>query len=308
MPGRVPTREAARVPHRGGACRAAALAVLVLTAPGAARTKIACVGNSITEGCETFGPGEHRYPAHLDGYFDTNFVVVNFGVAAQCVLKKSDEPYWYNPIFPYVFEFQPDTITIMLGTNDSKPQNWAHKKDFARDVTALVDTFASMETNPDIWLCLPPPAFENFIYQDINGEIIHDEIVPLIRQVAVGRGIPLIDTHTPLLDHEDYFPDGVHPNPDGASELAAIIAASLKAGMDIRHDGLQGPAVRAVPRDYPVLSLGGAVVRDARDFRERTTVYTVLGRRLGIAGQRGKAPTDGRTVRKGLAVWIAREK
>jgi lysophospholipase L1-like esterase len=40
--------------------------------------------------------------------------------------------------------------------------------------------------------------------------------------------VPLIDVYTPLKDHPEYFPDGVHPDPDGAKLIAKIIYDAIK--------------------------------------------------------------------------------
>ncbi len=133
------------------------ISILLLTLvfqPGraAAKTKIACIGNSIT-----FGYGvnwDEAYPYRLQQLFGTEeYEVQNDGVNATTLLKNGDLPYYKNGKLPDAFTFQPDIITIKLGTNDSKPQNWdAHRQEFKGDLLWLIDTLETMASRPNIWL------------------------------------------------------------------------------------------------------------------------------------------------------------
>ena len=52
-------------------------------------------------------------------------------------------------------------------------------------------------------------------------------IIPAIEQVANQTNLPLIDVYTPLLDHPEYFKDGVHLNDEGSQVVANIIYNAL---------------------------------------------------------------------------------
>src|SRR2546427_157899 len=93
--------------------------------------RVACVGDSITYGSGVAGRETNSYPAVLGRCLGPRFEVRNFGVSGATLLKQGDKPYWNLPAFQDVSEFQPNAIVLKLGTNDSKPQNWAHKAEFA---------------------------------------------------------------------------------------------------------------------------------------------------------------------------------
>jgi hypothetical protein len=57
-----------------------------------APVKVACVGDSITQGSGA-GPGK-SYPAQLQGMLGDKWKVGNFGVSGRTLLKKGDFPYW----------------------------------------------------------------------------------------------------------------------------------------------------------------------------------------------------------------------
>jgi acyl-CoA thioesterase I len=205
--------------------RVAAATIALAICVAHAQTKVACVGNSITSGSELRNPQTESYPAVLGDLLGSAFEMGNFGDPSTCLLKSSDHPYWNGPEFNQVFSFKPDIITIMLGTNDSKPHNWIRGA-FEADMNALIDTFLTISSAPSIFLCLPPPVFPNLKY-DIDGAVIHEEIVPLVGAIARERGLSVIDAHTPLFGDTALFPDGVHPNPEGAAKIAEIFRAAL---------------------------------------------------------------------------------
>jgi acyl-CoA thioesterase I len=194
-----------------------ALAVIASTwAPAQALTTLACVGNSITAG--TSGPS---YVPILQTLLGSGYSVQNNGLGGTTLLRHGDAPYWTTTQFQNVFAQKPALITIKLGTNDSKSQNWnAHRAEFAGDLNALIDTFLTISPKPQIWLVLCAPSWPNGY--GINGDTIDKDIVPIIRSVATQRNLPFIDCHTPFLNHSEFFIDGVHPNAAGADSIAHI--------------------------------------------------------------------------------------
>ena len=207
--------------------------VLFVTTAVFAQIKVACVGNSITYGYGLSSPNTQSYPARLQGLLGTaQYTVQNDGVNATTLLKNGDNSYWKNGKLADVFSFQPKIVTIKLGTNDTKPQNWdKHYQEFKRDYLAMVDTFAAMASKPRIYAILPVPVFSNATAASwgIRDSAIKKEM-PMIRQVASERGLTVIDCNTPLLNFPQYFSvDGVHPNAAGEDTLAHVIYRSIIA-------------------------------------------------------------------------------
>jgi acyl-CoA thioesterase I len=187
--------------------------------------RVACVGDSITFGAGVEKRNENNYPTVLGKLLGDGFVVKNFGNSGSTLLKNGDKPYWKQGEFKAASEFLPNIVVIKLGTNDSKPQNWKHKDQFAADLTALVEHFQALETKPKVYLCRPVP-----VYQDkwgINEKTVHDEVIPLIEKVASEKKLTVIDLHQALSDVKQHFPDGVHPNAAGAKLLAEAVHAAL---------------------------------------------------------------------------------
>lgn len=187
---------------------------------------IACVGDSITEGAKHKKQSKTAYPKVLDSLLGDDYSVVNLGKSGTTALKKSNSTYWNCKDFSNVFSIHPDIITIKLGTNDSKPQNWNSEK-FKENYQSLIDTFQTITPKPKIYLCLPVPVFEHSHFK-IDGKVVRDEVIPIIKSLAEENNLPIIDLYHPFIGKENLVPDGVHPEEEGAAVIAAIIAKQIK--------------------------------------------------------------------------------
>ena len=203
-----------------------ALSLYGLALPVTAQViRVACIGDSITEGAGVDNPAVNAYPIVLGRLLGTNYQTRNFGVSGTTMLKKGDSPYWKTAQYNSAQTYAPNVVTIKLGTNDSKPQNWRYKDQFAADLRALIDQFANLPSHPRIILCLPVPAYS--IQFDINPGIIKNEIIPIIRAAAREKGLAVVDLYTALSGRPELFPDNIHPNAAGA----AIIAKTLQGAV-----------------------------------------------------------------------------
>jgi lysophospholipase L1-like esterase len=113
----------------------------------------------------------------------------------------------------------------MLGTNDTKPQNWKFKDEFTADYTDMVRQFAALPSKPKIFLCRPVPVAKTGNY-GINEPGIEQEI-PMIDAVAAAEKVGEIDVYAALNGREDLLPDNVHPNAEGAQRIAAAAYRAL---------------------------------------------------------------------------------
>lgn len=203
--------------------------VLVGHSDGKGREKgpvrIACVGNSITYGAGIRNNFQNSYPGILSQWLGEGYDVRNFGISARTLLNKGDYPYMHEPKFRELRTFEPDIVTIKLGTNDSKPWNWRHGKEFTKDLTEMLDILAQLPSRPKIYLCLPIPVTDN--RYGIRDSIVANEIVPAIRRVAKKRHLPLIDLYAAMKPYPDYCSDGVHPNEAGAAVIAGEVYRAL---------------------------------------------------------------------------------
>lgn len=205
-----------------------ALALAALAPLRAAEGKplrVACVGDSITFGAGVEQRDQNHYPKVLGGLLGEKYDVKNFGRSGATLLKQGDLPYWKTKEFEGATAFQPDIVVIKLGTNDSKPQNWKHKDQFADDARALVAHFQALPGKPKVFVSLPVP-----VYQDkwgINEPVVKGEVIPTLQQVAKDMKLPTIDLYAALSGKEAMFPDKIHPNAAGAKVLAETVAKAL---------------------------------------------------------------------------------
>ncbi len=188
-----------------------------------APVKVACIGDSITQGSGA-GPGK-SYPAQLQELLGAEWKVGNFGVSGRTLLKKGDHPYWKEKAYQDALKSEPDVVIIMLGTNDTKPQNWAHEKEFVADYTELVNSFQGLASEPRIYVCRPCPVPDpgNFGINDKNLQ----EWIKRIDQLAEEMSLGVIDMHKALADKPKLLPDRVHPNAEGAGEMAKAAYTAL---------------------------------------------------------------------------------
>ena len=188
--------------------------------------KIACVGDSITFGAGIKDRANNSYPSQLSGLLGAGHSVKNFGVSGTTLSKKGDRPYWTTRQFRDAIDWKPDIVVIKLGTNDTKPNNWKHEGDLAKDLKAMIATFRAQPSKPEVFLCLPVPAFPE--RWGIRDSVIKAELIPIIRKVAEAEKCPVIDLYKALDGKKQFFPDKIHPNKGGAEVIAKTVQAALE--------------------------------------------------------------------------------
>ena len=195
-----------------------------MAAPGAIAANVACVGNSITEG---YGIdwGVKKYPDHLQDLMQPGDSVANFGTSGKMFYKESGESYWVQGKIKEALAFPADIVVIELGTNDSKLFYFTYYNvtvDMLKpSYEDLLDTFAHLPTNPEIYATLQP--YSNNVEWGIMDTSIVKYINPLIKETAIEKGVNIIDLHTLFKTPDWFLADSVHPNAKGAQELAKIV-------------------------------------------------------------------------------------
>jgi lysophospholipase L1-like esterase len=118
-------------------------------------------------------------------------------------------------------DFDPEIVVIMLGTNDANPEI-AHSEDnFESDYAHLISSFEALNGNQLIWVVKSPPIFSN--NSSYNNTYLANKVLPQVDNVADQLNLPTVDIYSAFGNHSDYFMDGVHPNPDGASLIASNV-------------------------------------------------------------------------------------
>lgn len=245
---------------------AAAVLTAVVLARGGARasaqprmpTHVACVGDSITAGNGS-SSSTKTYPADLQSLFGSSVHVSNFGHSGATMLSVGDLPYQNQTEYTAATTFVSNAganavvdVIIMLGTNDTKSQNWTgsagatRMQQFITDTAAMVDHFATLSTHPVVYLALPPKIYSNSY--GIVDSVLTTGVNPALTQVAMQKGLATIDVNTPT-NHPEYFGDGVHPTDAGYVVVAQIM-----------HDGLLRVPQVALTAPMAGASVGGASV------------------------------------------------
>lgn len=193
-------------------------------------TKVACVGDSITYGFGIEQREQNSYPAQLQALLGEQWVVGNFGKNGATALKKGHAPYWKAPQYKKALKFNPDVVIIKLGTNDSRPENWPkHKTDYIADYVNLIKSFQKLNSKPTVWICTSAPVYRGAAAEkkSFSDTIIREEVIPMVHKVAEQAGVKVIDINSALSKQKELFPDGVHPNAEGAGELAKAVSRAL---------------------------------------------------------------------------------
>ena len=211
-----------------------------LKAPKQDAVRVACIGDSITDGYGIDLRTANGYPARMQTMLGDGYWVRNFGLSARTLMNSGDRPYMKEDIWQDALDFQPDIAVIKLGTNDAKEMNWAHKEDFLPDLQKMIDALQALPSRPKIYLCTPIPAFKE--PWTIKDSVIAGEISPLIRQaVRENRLAGLIDLHSLFPAEESlYQADGIHPNDAGVRRLAEIIAKVVDPAARTQPQGFWG--------------------------------------------------------------------
>ena len=203
--------------------------------------KVACIGNSITDGHGIDMAPQRGYPARLQQLLGNGYDVRNCGVSARTLLNKGDHPYMQEQAWRDALAFQPDVVVIKLGTNDSKPENWQYGDEFEADLQQMIDKLRPQaglgngkkskrphpNRKPRIILCTPIPALKPS--WNISDSVITNAIIPIINKVAQRNQLRVVDLHTEFkANGETMQRDGIHPTEKGAQQIAEIIAEAIK--------------------------------------------------------------------------------
>lgn len=208
---------------------AVCLAVLWLQTVAAQTIRVSCVGDSITYGLGSSWPSDTSYPSVLQKSFGDAWAFANFGVIYASMQKNADYPYWSRPEFDLSMASEPDAVVVMLGTNDAWPANWSEAAPyrFASSYLDLIARFRSLPTHPAVFICTPCPAYDAGLPWSLDWKVANF-YVPVVRQISLQTGAPLIDIFSLMRRKSALFPDGHHPDNEGYAMIAAEIGRSLE--------------------------------------------------------------------------------
>jgi lysophospholipase L1-like esterase len=189
--------------------------------------RLACIGDGTTLGGGPQDGSWDSYPAQLQRLLGSKWQVKNFGVPGASVLEKGRLPYRQQGAFHKALAYNPDIVIIELGSADIASNSWEYRDYFVSNLKELIEDFKALPSNPNIYLCYPPPSFADDWRNGAPNQRLTQEIIPKIEKVAKEAGIPVIDLFTALQDKPELFPDSLHPNAQGARLIAATIYSSI---------------------------------------------------------------------------------
>lgn len=224
--------------------------------------KVACVGDSITDGFGLANASLDAWPVLLGDMLGASYRVENFGQTGKTLQKGGRESYWDTDKFEKAKAFQPDIAIIKLGTNDAKEANWKNPEKFRADLNAMIDEFAALDSKPKIYLSTCAWVRRDAI--TITEDRVLNGVIPIILDTAKRRGLKVLDFHNLLKDKPELYCDDIHPNEAGALAMAQFV-----------YKNLTGKRVAPKPSKFrgKVSDFRGFERIDAKSFYRNSTLF-----------------------------------
>lgn len=191
--------------------------------------KIACVGDSITYGQGVWlSRKTDAYTAVLAELLGEEYQTLNYGLPNRTLQSAGNMPYFEERLAEESLDSEADIVIFMLGTNDTKPNNW-NKERFEKEYKEAVEKYQSLDSHPQVYVMIPPQIFlEESGGDKCSSRILEEELAQIIPEIAEETGAEVIDLYTVTKDHPEWFDDGLHPNREGNRAIAEVIYDRIK--------------------------------------------------------------------------------
>ena len=202
--------------------------LLALCASAQKRTKVACVGNSITYGYLLPERETQAYPSQLQQLLGETYQVGNFGKSGATLLNRGHRPYMQQEEYRQAIDFAGDIVVIHLGINDTDPRDWPNYRDeFIRDYLALIDSFRTAKPDCRIIIAKLTPLADRHPRFESGTRDWRGELQQAIETVARVANVQLTDFEKPLYPYPYLLHDAIHPDPEGAALLAKTVYSAI---------------------------------------------------------------------------------
>jgi lysophospholipase L1-like esterase len=221
------------------------LLLLTLLASLAARAaepiRVACLGDSITQGAKVNAATE-SYPAQLQQMLGAGFIVKNLGLGGASMWH-GGKPNVFQEM-PGATAFAPRIAIVMFGINDTRSRDvdyWSHfAPDFENDARKVLDTLLALPAKPAVLLCQPTANFADLPGMPDERKANVAERLPRLVEVRAkiaglakayaARGVVLVDLHAATEKRPELFNvDGVHLTAAGYLLLAETLRPHIEA-------------------------------------------------------------------------------
>ena len=223
-----------------------ALAALAAAATGAfadEKTRVACIGDSITYGLGLPDRANESYPVQLQKLLDEKFPgqyeVRNFGNSGRGIYLDSmrgneKRGFRYMPEHKAALDWKPDIVICNLGINDNgeyikEYTGGRTRGQFEGDYLALLGDYRTANPNAKfaIWTKLSPLAEGQKFYRSPEPFLMQADLEAVAQKMdAVG-----IDMQEPLREKMDeiFARDKIHPNAEGARMIAETTFKAIQS-------------------------------------------------------------------------------
>lgn len=204
---------------------------------------VACVGDSLTVGYAS--TNNKTYPNRMQALLGNAYRVHNFGVngstaATNATFNGDPSGYALLDNFAASKAVEPDVVIVMLGSNDTKTENWrngANAQRYEDDLRALIEAYQALPSEPLVIVGLSPVIGEGGAFGDTAtvNQLIRTQINAIQRKVAEALSLPIVDAYAategkPELfekDAENSGGDGIHFNNTGYGVLAEVFGEAV---------------------------------------------------------------------------------
>lgn len=189
------------------------------------QVRVACVGDSLTYGYGVSNWVKNNYPTQLGGMLGDGYCVNNYGYSGHAVSKTSGRAYTAEKLYRQSLEFAPNVVVIMLGSNDTKAQNWKGKESLIEDYAEIIESYLALESLEKMIIMSPTPVWERNgkVHYGLNKELIATDVHDAAKELAERFGLGYIDLYEIFEDKGGLFKDGAHPNAEGARIIAQTV-------------------------------------------------------------------------------------
>ncbi len=203
--------------------------------------KVACVGDSITQGINSADPTK-TYPNYLQNMLGLEYYVLNAGLSGYSIVSTDEYAYCKSQQYVDAKALKADVVIFNLGTNDANPtptqpyKNWDNaandrENKFIQSTKDLLDSFKAANPDCQIYICLPSSLFavagDQWGAEAWTANIVKHSH-PLLKQIANDYGYPTIDLFDWSKEHSEVFTDGLHPKDETYEVYAKYIYDSIK--------------------------------------------------------------------------------